>query len=146
MLIEWICLCFWLFLCSRMLARIVVDSSLKIEEFFFKMEISLKSEWVIQNNYSSLAQWPDRVPSYHHLRRFLGILSIHLCIPESLPPFHCALWSVFGLLQKFLHSLTPPHFANCFPLCCSRRHNTRRHSLFMRVLSHSDTLTTSIGI
>ena len=28
----------------------------------------------------------------------------------SLPSFHCALWSAFGLLRKFLHSLTLPHY------------------------------------
>ena len=62
----------------------------------------------------------------------------HLCIPVSLPPFHSALWSAFGLprLPSFSHStsLCLPFLS---PFC--PRHNSRRRSLFMRVLSHSDT-------
>ena len=37
-------------------------------------------------------------------------------------------------LSLFLvHSLIPPHHAFCISACCSRRDNTRRRSLFMRV-------------
>ena len=63
---------------------------------------------------------------------------LHLCIPVSLPPFHCARWSAFGLplLPSFSHStsLCLPYLS---PFC--PRHNSRRRSLFMRVPSHSDT-------
>ena len=109
-LINWIYLCFSLFLCSRTLTLIVVDSSLKIQEFLDKMAISLKSGRVKQNNHSFLAHWPDRALSSQHLRRFSGILSVHLCIPASLPPFDCVLWSAFGLPR-------PPSFSHSTSLC-----------------------------
>ena len=106
MLVNWICLCFLLLLCSQTLTLIVADSSLKIEEWLHKMAISLKTGRVKQNNHPSIAKWPDRALRSHHLRRFLVILSVHLCIPVSLPPFHCVLWSAFGLLRipSFSHS------------------------------------------
>ena len=138
MLVNWICLCFSLLPYTRTLTLIVVDSSLKIEEFLHKMAISLKSERVKQNNHSSLAKWPDRTFSSQHLRRFLGILSVHVCIHVSLPPHHCALLSAFGLPRL-------PSFSQSASLCLLHlslfcpRHNTRKRSLFMRVLSHSDT-------
>ena len=102
------------------------------------MAISLKSGRVIENCPSSLDNWPDRALNSQHLRRFLDVLSVHLCIPVSLPPFHCALWSAFGLPRL-------PSFSHCASLCLLHlspfcpRHNCRRRSLFMWVLSHSDT-------
>ena len=139
LLVNWIRLCFSLFLWSRTLTLFVVDSSgFKIKEFLHKMAISLKSGRVKQSNHPSLADLPNQALSSQHLLRFLGIVSDHLCIPVSLPPFQCALWSAFGLPRhpSFSHStsLCLPYLS---PFCS--RHNWRRRSLLMRVLSHSDT-------
>ena len=102
------------------------------------MVISLKSGRVKQRNHPSLANLPNQALSFQHWLRFLGILSDHLCIPVSLPPFQCALRSAFGLPRhpSFSHStsLCLPFLS---PFC--PRHNFRRRSLFMRVLFHSDT-------
>ena len=140
MLVNWICLCFSLFPCSRTLTLIVVDSSFTIEEFLHKMGTSLKNGRVRQNNHSYLADWPDPALSSQHLRRFLDILSVHLCIPVSLPLFHCTLWSAFDLpqLPAFSHStsLSLPYLSLSCP-----KHNSRRRSLSMLVLPHSDTHT-----
>ena len=40
----------------------------------------------------------------------------HLCIPVSSRQFHYALWSAFGLFERF-HSLTLPHYTCCISLC-----------------------------
>ena len=138
MLVNWICLCFSLFFCSRTLTLIVVDSSLKIEGCLHKMAMFLKSGRVRQNNHSSIAKWPDRALSSQHLRRFLGILSFHLCIPVSLPPFQCALRSAFGLLR-------PSAFSHSTSLCLlylyvlSKTQLQEAFSHLMLVLFHSDT-------
>ena len=91
-----------------------------------------------QQNHPFLANCTNATLSFQHLRRFLGVLSVHLCIPVSLPPFHCALWSasVLPRLPSFSHSASQclMHLSLFCP-----RHNYRRRSLFMRVLSHSDT-------
>ena len=42
--------------------------------------------------------------SCDHLLKLLYILSDWLCIPVSLPAFHCTLWSAFGLPRKLLNS------------------------------------------
>ena len=85
MLVNWNCLCFSLFLGSRTLTLIVVDSWFKIEEFLHEMPISLKSGRVKQNNHSSLANWPDRALTSQHLQRFLDILSVNLCLSSTVP-------------------------------------------------------------
>ena len=36
-------------------------------------------------------------------------------------------------------SLIPPHYTCCISACCCPKYNSRRRSLFMRALSHSDT-------
>ena len=87
-----------LFLCTSVwrLTLAALDLMFKIEEFVPKMAISLKSGRVKRNNHSALANWPNRALSSQHLRRFLYIFSVHLCIPVSLPPFHFTFWSAFG--------------------------------------------------
>ena len=133
-LINWIYLCFSLFLCSRTLTLIVVDSSFKIQEFLDEMAISLKSGRVKQNNHSFLAHWPDRALSSQHLRRFSGILSVYLCI---LPLFHRSTAS-FGRLSASpdsLHSLTSPHYANRISLPQSKTQLQKAFSLNAGALS-----------
>ena len=138
MLVNWTCLCLSLVLGSRTWNLILVDSSLKIEECLHKMAISLKSGRFKQNNHSSLANWPNRALTSQHLRPFLDILSVHLCISVVRPRLHCAPWSAFGLprLPSFSHSTWL--YLQYLSLFCPR-HNTKRRSLSMRVLSHSDT-------
>ena len=144
MFVNWICLCFSLFLWSRILTLIVVNSSLKIEEFFHKMAISLKSGQVKQNNRSSLANWTNWTLSAYYLLWLLENLSYHLCIPVSLPPLYSAIRSAFGLPRKLLDSSTLslslsvhphilPHYACCISACCWPKHNFRRRSLSMLV-------------
>ena len=70
--------------------RIFIASSFKIGECLHKMTISLKNCRVQQNDHSFLANWPDRVVSSQHFRRFLDI-----CL------FICASLSLF-------HRYTPP--------------------------------------
>ena len=57
---------------------------------------------------------------------------------SSHPWFYCALWSAFGLprIPSFSHSAS---LSVCICACCCSEHNSRRRSLFMGVLSHSDT-------
>ena len=43
------------------------------------------------------------------------------------------LWSAFGLLRKFLHSLILSHYHYCISIGPCPKHNTRRHSLSMLV-------------
>ena len=106
-LVHWICLCFLLFLCTRMLTLVVVDSSwFKIEEFLHKMAISLKNCRVEQKNHSLMARWHD-LPSV-------------VIICSDFWIFWLFIWTPLFLF----HSL---------------RHQSRRHSLQVRVLSHSDT-------
>ena len=59
------------------------------------------------------------------LLRLLDTFSVYLCIPVSHPPFHCALWSAFGLPRISLFTLF------LYPFCT--RHNYRRRSLSMLV-------------
>ena len=150
MLVNWICPRFLLLLCSKTLTLIVIDSSLKIEEFLHKTAISLKSGRVKQNCHSPLASWPDRSFSSQCLRWFLDILSLHLCIPVSLPPFHCALWSALGLLRfaSFSHSVSHSlsfilSFIITMPTVSlsivSKTHLQKAFSLHAGALSHSDT-------
>ena len=59
MLVNWTCLCFSLFVCSRMLTVIVVDSSVNIEECLHKLAISfsdLKS-WTAKSIFSCQSKW-----------------------------------------------------------------------------------------
>ena len=70
-----------------------------------------------------------------HLLRHFAVLSIRLLISVSHSQLHYALWSAFGLPQEFNLSLCLLYLY----LSVSPRHNSRRRSLFMRVLSHSVT-------
>ena len=103
MLDNWICLRFSLFLCSRTMTLIIANSSLKIEEFFHKMEISLDN-W----SESPFFQWKMTWFSRH---------------------FFATTRALWCLAYSSLHVC----------LCVSPRHNSRRRSLFMLVLSHFDT-------
>ena len=106
-LVHWICLCFLLFLCTRMLTLVVVDSSwFKIEEFLNKMAISLKNCRVEQKNYSSIVRWHD-------------LLSV-VIICSDFWIFWLFIWTPLFLFH-------------------SPRHQSRRRSLLMLVLPHSDT-------
>ena len=99
------------------------------------MAIYLRSGRVEQNNHSSLTNWPDRELSSQHLRRLLGVFvwsSVYPCLSSTVP-----LRPLVGLCLRptlFVLSLCLPYLS---PFC--QRHNSRRHSLFMRVLSHCDT-------
>ena len=127
----WICLCFSLFLCRRTLTLIVVESSLLIEEFIHKMAISLSASkrWTEQSSLPFELNWFSAQFS-------LLILTLGYSAWLSLRWLHCARWSAFGLLRKFLRSLPLPHYACHISSFCPE-HNTRRRSLLMLVLSHS---------
>ena len=97
-LAYWICLCSWLFLFTRTLTLVVVDSSsFRIEEYLHKMAISLKNCRVDQKNHSSLAWWHD-LPfvSSDHLLRLLDILSVDLYTSVSLPQSKTQLQKAFS--------------------------------------------------
>ena len=85
MLVNWICLCFSLFLFTRMLTLVVIASSFKIEEFLPKIAISLKNCRVEQNNHSSLARWHDLPISGDHWLRLFAVLSVDPDISVSFP-------------------------------------------------------------
>ena len=68
-------------------------------------------------------------------------MSIHLFISVSHSQLRCALWSAFGLPQEFNLSLCLLYLC----LSVSPWHNSRRRSLLILVLSHSNTHY-SIGI
>jgi hypothetical protein len=120
-----------LFLCSsiRSLTLVVLDSSIIVDELPQKMVIS----------FSELNRCTEK-PSFSFELIWLSAqfssvtLTLRYFAWSSLPWFRCALRSTFGLLRKFLHSVTPAHFTCCYP-----KHNSRRRSLLMLVLSHSDT-------
>ena len=122
-----------LFLCSsvRRLTWAVLNSSLKIEEFFHKMAIPFSElkNWPVKSIFPSRLNWPNAQFSLFtlNLREFA-------CSP--FPWFHCALWWASGLPRKLLNSpilsltlsLILPHYACCWP-----KHNSRRRSLSMLV-------------
>ena len=68
--------------------------------------------------------------SFHFVSAHLIISASHAQFQSS-TWFHCALWSALGLPR--ISSFTLSLYAFC------PRHKSRRRSLFMRVLSHSDT-------
>ena len=63
----------------------------------------------------------------------LFTLNVESFVCSSLPCIHCALWSAFGLLRPFLHSLILPHFHYCISIWPCPKHNTRLRSLSMLV-------------
>ena len=108
---------------------VVYSSSFRIEEFFHRMAIPLRSSLVKQNNHCLLTNCTNSARSPHYFFSFLGILTDPLFLKSTVP---------FGRPSASLgslYSLIPPHFACCCPI-----HNFRRRSFFMWVLSHSDTL------
>ena len=95
---------------------------------------------VEQQNQSFLANWTDCAVSYLYLLWFEGSLSVHLALGFTAP---CGRPSAS---LEFRRSLIPPHYACCISACCCPRHNPRRHSLSMLVLSYSGRHKTSKGI
>ena len=137
-LISLICrqlLLYCLFLCSsvRIVTLVVFASSFKIDEFLHKMAISFSDLKDEKQNQSFLANWTDCARSSHYLLWLEGNLSAHLTLGSTEP---CGRPSAS---LEFLHSLIPPHYTCCISLCCSPRHNIRRRSLSMLMLSSSDT-------
>ena len=134
MLVNWICLCFSLFLCSRALTLIVGDSSsFKIEEWRQKMAISSKNGRVEQKNHFFLTEWNGLSFRWDHL---LWPLDILFDICASLSPFqklHCFFILYLCLSLFLIHPLILLNYVYCFSIYCSRRRNTRRRSLSMRV-------------
>ena len=88
---------------------------------------------VKQQNHSFLANWINWTLSSHYSLWLLSSLK-----NKSLPWFHFALWSAFGLLRipSFSHSTL---LSLCISAWPCPKHNSRRRSLSMLVLSHSDT-------
>ena len=125
-----------LFLSSpvRRLNFIVLDSLFKIEKFLSEMAIfswdlnskRTKSFFLCQLNWLNI-----------YFSLFCLILEYFDL--SALPWIHCALWSAFGLLRKILQSLLPPHSQYHISVWPCPKHNTRRRSLSMLVLSSSDT-------
>ena len=82
------------------------------------------------------------------IQRCFVCSSVYLCLSSSVaqfPRFHCALWSAFGLLRKFLYSLTLSHYTCCTSLC-SVQNTTPEDALSLCWCSLTLTLATSMGI
>ena len=93
---------------------------------------------VEQQNQSVLANCSDCTLNSHYPLWLLDTLPVHL------PPwFHCALRS--ASFEKFLHSLTLPHYHYCISLC-SAQNTTPEGILSLCWCSLILTLTTSMGI
>ena len=79
--------------------------------------------------------------SSHYSLWILGNLPVPLSLRSTVP---------FGRpsasFEKLTYSLILPHYHYCISIGHCPKHDTRRHSLSMLVLSYSDTLTTSMGI
>ena len=132
-----------LFLSSlvRRLNLVAINSLFRIDKLLSEMAISfsdLNSE-TRKSSFSCQLNWLNAQFSV-----FRQSLEYFDC--SSLPWIHCVIWSAYGLLQKFLHSLTLSQYHSCVSVWPCPKHNTRRRSLSMLMLSYSDTLTTSMGI
>ena len=149
MFVHWIGLHFSVFSSTWKLTQVVVDFGSKLKRSSTKWQSPRR---IVQLNRRIILSLPDEmIPlSGDHLLRLLDICLL-ICTPLSL--FH-NFTAPFGRLSASLdsfsivslchwpfpvHPLIPPHYAYCFSLWCSRKHNTRRCPLFMRVLSHSNT-------
>ena len=91
----------------RRLTLVVLDSSLKIEQFLHNMVTSLNYCRVEQNNHSFLANWPDWALNSKHLLRPEADLSVHLflsCTTSRRPP---RLPSFSHFVSQCLPYLTP---------------------------------------
>ena len=108
-------------LCEGWLWLFLIRCS-KLQKSFRKCQSPAQIWGVKQKNHSFLTNWINWTLSSHYLLWLLGSLK-----NQSLPWFHLA-------SLEFLHCLIPPHYA-----CCCPRHNSRRRSLSMLVLCHSDT-------
>ena len=108
----------WLFVIRRSKLK---NSSTKCQ--------SPSQNWsVVKKNHPFLADRTDGALRSHYSLWLSDILPDHPSVGSTTPIG----WPSASL--EFFHSLIPPHYA-----CCSPRHNFRKRSLFMRVLSHSDT-------
>ena len=111
----------------------------------FKLKNSLAIEWqspqlrIPETNYSFSENWQNSCLSSEYLIKLFPLFcllissSLSLMLSCTIP-----LGSTSASLE-FLHSLIVPHYAYCISLWPSPKHNTRRRSLSMLVLSHSDT-------
>ena len=130
------------FLCSFVwrLTLVVVDALFKIEKFLCKVAISCSDlrSWTGKSFFPWQLNWSSAQLS-------LFTLTLEYFPWSSLPWFHCAFWSAFGLLRKFLHSVTPPHYACCIPLC-SVQDTTPEGVLCSCGCSLTLALTTSTGV
>ncbi len=88
---------------------------------------------VKQQNHTFLANWTDSALSSHSLLWLLASLSVHISLDSTAP---CGRPSAS---LEFLPSLTLPHYDYCISLGSVPKHNSRRRSLSMLVLSNSDT-------
>ena len=85
MFVDIIYLCFLLFLWSRTLIVIVVDSSLKVAEFLHKTAIFLKNGRVEQQNHPFFANCTNSAFSSHYLVQFLNFLAGPLFLGSTVP-------------------------------------------------------------
>ena len=69
---------------TRTLTQVVVDLWFKMEEFLYKMAISLKNGRVEYKKHSSLAKWNGLSLSCDHWLRLVDILSVDLDTSASL--------------------------------------------------------------
>ena len=108
---------------------VIVDCSFEIEEFPNKMAIS-SSEFQRKNHLFS-ENCQDSCLSSAYLITLFPVVSSHLVISVSHAQLHSSTWFHCDLprISSFTLSL--------YPFC--PRHNSRRRSLSMLVLSHSDT-------
>ena len=119
-----------LFLCCSVwrLNLVVVDSSFKIEEFHYRMAIFFSDlkELNSKTNLSLSIELIERSVLIIHSDSRIFWLIISPLVP--LPP------------SKFLRAVTPPHYAYRISLSVlSKTRLQKEFSLFMWVLSHSDT-------
>ena len=115
MLVNWICFCFSLFLYNRSWNLIVVDLSIKIEEFLHEMAIVLKNGRVKKNNrFPLLTDLIERsvLIICDEFRTFYLLICISLSLfHRSTAPFCRPSASL-----DFLHSFTPRHYPYCSSL------------------------------
>ena len=105
----------------------------KLKNSFIKWQ-SPSQIWRVkqQNHRRFVANWTD----WTFMFLLFCVTTGNWSVPP-LPWIHCALWSAFGLRRKLLTSFILPHYDYCISGWLCPRHNTRRHSLSMLVLSYS---------
>ena len=113
---------------------------LNLKSYYTKWPSPSQNWSVARNNNPFLANWTEWALSSNYSLWLLDILPDQLSLGSTEPSDRPS------ASRELLHSLILPHYACCISLCCCPRHNSRRRSFPMRVLSLTLTLTTSIGI